>query len=271
MSVLDNAVLQAEFYQLLNPLDSCVMITDDEGTIVHFVQAKTFKMNVSVGSKAASEGSIAKALKTRSEVRMSLSKELYGVPIKSICLPIIEEGRLVGAIATATSLTNQEALEHSAHAIAATSEQISATTEELAGTATELANNLVNLTKNGERILDQVKKTDDILHFVSDVASNSNLLGLNAAIEAARAGEHGRGFAVVAEEIRKMADNSGKAVKDINQILIQIQRDVKEMVQVLSETSGIGERQAAATEEISASMEQLVVAADQIEKIATFI
>jgi len=74
-------------------------------------------------------------------------------------------------------------------------------------------------------VLSKKSRKQKILRFVSEVAANSNLLGLNAAIEAARAGEHGRGFAVVAEEIRKMADNSASSVKEIREILRNIQKD----------------------------------------------
>lgn len=74
-------------------------------------------------------------------------------------------------------------------------------------------------------MLSKKSRKQKILRFVSEVAANSNLLGLNAAIEAARAGEHGRGFAVVAEEIRKMADNSASSVKEIREILRNIQKD----------------------------------------------
>lgn len=117
----------------------------------------------------------------------------------------------------------------------------------------------------------EIRKTDDILRFVSEVAANSNLLGLNAAIEAARAGEHGRGFAVVAEEIRKMADNSAKAVQDIKAILNSINSDTKIIVEQIISTAQLGERQAAATEEISASMQQLASSASDVEKIAEII
>ena len=67
-------------------------------------------------------------------------------------------------------------------------------------------------------------KVNDIIHIVSAVeaiAEQTNLLALNASIEAARAGEHGRGFAVVAEEVRKLAENSKKAVNTINSSLNQ--------------------------------------------------
>ncbi|WP_417891463.1 methyl-accepting chemotaxis protein [Bacillus alkalicola] len=64
-----------------------------------------------------------------------------------------------------------------------------------------------------------------IIKSISDIAEQTNLLALNASIEAARAGEAGRGFAVVADEIRKLAEQSTKSVKDINDILVMIQNN----------------------------------------------
>ena len=63
-------------------------------------------------------------------------------------------------------------------------------------------------------------KVENIIQLVGDIAAQTNLLALNASIEAARAGEHGKGFAVVAEEVRKLADESGKAVQGISELII---------------------------------------------------
>lgn len=271
MNEFRNAIESAPKYQLLMPLDSCIMICNAEGIIVKFLPAKTFDMGVREGNRIAAGGSLDQCLKTQKAIHTTLKKELYGVAIKAIAVPIMEEGKLAGAMATGTSLETQQILHESAQTIAATAEQMTATSEEVAATATQLAQDLDGIKDRGEHVLAEIKKTDDILRFVSEVAANSNLLGLNAAIEAARAGEHGRGFAVVAEEIRKMADNSAKAVQDIKAILNSINSDTKIIVEQIISTAQLGERQAAATEEISASMQQLASSASEVEKIAEII
>lgn len=271
MGEFQSIIESAAKYQSLIPLDCCIMVSDADEVIVKFLAAKTFDMGIREGGKIAAGGSLDQCLKAKKEIHATLNKSLYGVTIKSIATPIEEDGKLVGAIATGTSLVTQQTLHESAQTIAATSEEITATTEEVAATATQLAQDLVELKKDGEDVILEIKKTDEILQFVSNVAANSNLLGLNAAIEAARAGEHGRGFAVVAEEIRKMADNSAKGVKDIKSILASIQSNASDIVKTIADAAQLGERQAAAAQQVSASMEQLATTATNVERIAEIV
>ena len=77
------------------------------------------------------------------------------------------------------------------------------------------------------------RKADDITNIVSlvsGISDQTNLLALNASIEAARAGEQGKGFAVVAEEVRKLAEQSQQAVKDINDNLSYFANEINSLV-----------------------------------------
>lgn len=271
ITMFDSLVKSAEIIQKIIPLDCCIMICNKEGLIVKFVGAESFDMNVREGSVVAKGGSLGECIATAKIVHKTIPKEAYNVPIKAIAVPIFDNNILIGGIATGISLANQEALLDSAQIIAATSEEMTATTQELAATATHLSSGLDDIESIGNSVINEVKKTDDILRFVSDVAANSNLLGLNAAIEAARAGEHGRGFAVVAEEIRKMAVNSAEAVNDIKDILNNIRKEVEILKNKVEENSSMAERQATATQEIAKAMESLAASAIEIEKVAQII
>lgn len=101
----------------------------------------------------------------------------------------------------------------------------------LASTMQELEISIRDLSESIENIGEFAKEIENVTVLIQDIASQTNLLSLNASIEAARAGEAGRGFAVVADEIRKLADTSGSSANDIAKFIDNIVKTINKTVE----------------------------------------
>jgi len=104
---------------------------------------------------------------------------------------------------------------------------------------------------------------------IEDIADQTNLLALNAAIEAARAGEQGRGFAVVADEVRKLAERTGAATKEIGEMIRNIQAETKTAVTAMKAGSKEVEVGVESTRRAGDSLQQIIQMSEQVGDMVT--
>ncbi|MDI3328810.1 MAG: methyl-accepting chemotaxis protein [Alicyclobacillaceae bacterium] len=216
-----------------------------------------------------SDSVIYKALRTQQRVIERKSKEKFGYPYMAVAEPIFEEsGELAGAVVVMILTERQDILREHAQELSALVEQLSANADALSRSASEVAEATTDMSKNAAFAQERIQVTSSVLSFIHEVSAQSNLLGLNAAIEAARAGDLGRGFAVVADEIRRLAQRSQTASKEIEEKLSDIQQAVERMIADIQVTIRHAQEQAGAVQELAASLGQIAKSADELARLS---
>jgi len=137
----------------------------------------------------------------------------------------------------------------------------------------EINQRVQDMQKNVDALGEQAEGIGKIMNVITDIADQTNLLALNAAIEAARAGEAGRGFAVVADEVRKLAEKTMDATKEVGDSISAIQGgtkssidDMERVVDVVNHSTGLAQKSGDALEGILSLAEGT---SDQVSAIAT--
>lgn len=147
------------------------------------------------------------------------------------------------------------------------------TVEEMVNQSGQTADATKEVQEHVVKLADKLGQIAQFVNDIQEIASQTNLLSLNASIEAARAGEQGRGFSVVAEEIRKLADNSGQTAIEINKIIEEITTYSRNALKKVGEAGDISASQMesakktiAAFGQMNGLMESLVTNMQSISK-----
>lgn len=179
--------------------------------------------------------------------------------------------------------------------VASTIEEVNASihlTSENTDIAKKISQSTLEVVKAGEKSIREItnamgqisassKQIAEILEVVNDIATQTNLLAINAAVEAARAGEQGRGFAIVATEIKNLARRSSESAKEIEKLIKEsververgsnlVQQSEETLRQVVTntvQTSQVIAEVAATMKEQAMASQQIEIAVDQLNQI----
>lgn len=264
---MENLFKYAAILNELTPEDNVVLISDTSKIIKKY-DGIDFKLPLYEGQDLLEGSVLKKCMVQAKKLNEVIPKEVYGEAFRVTANPIVDENnKIIGAIAICKSTESQNKLIDAAQNLSSSLQEISASIGDIATNAQSFASSHVKITESVSDTLGKMQQTNEVLNFIRSIAAQTNMLGLNAAIEAARAGEHGRGFGVVAEEVRKLSTSSSDAVKRISEILNTASESVNKIVGEIQGTSLSAEQQAAATQEINASIEELNSIADLLVEI----
>lgn len=222
------------------------------------------------GVKFAKGGPADYIMETGNHIAVELGAEVYGVPLRVATMPIFDDdsGEAIGTFGIVITRDHVENMIKISESFTNGLTEISSAVEQTAASASNINENEQQLNADIEEIGATSTEIVQILDAIKTIADQTNMLGLNAAIEAARAGDAGKGFGVVAEEIRKLSDSSKQTAEQIRALTRIINEKITTARNNSITTVKASEEQAAASQEVSAGIEELLALAQQLQGVA---
>ncbi|NPV90341.1 MAG: methyl-accepting chemotaxis protein [Firmicutes bacterium] len=252
------------------PEGALLIATDLEKILLRQPSPKFDLPSLQSGTPLKEGGVAIECIRNRRPVSKILDASMYGKSVQAISIPLFDpdDGLVVATFGVFLPRALAEDLQETASRLKSNIEEIASVMQEVAASAGEISVNEGQLAERVREVAAISAEINEILDFIKNVADQTKMLGLNAAIEAARAGENGKGFGVVAEEIRKLSDQSKETADRIRALTMAIGDKINTISGASEGTLKQSQEQAAATEEVTASVTELALLADRLAQAA---
>jgi len=233
--------------------------------IVHEVKHSSTSMTLSANQIASAAEQSSSSSQHVSHTLQSAAEQIAEQSRETTATQIVVNELMTISANVSNSSNKVAAATHDCSQIAAQGQAIvNQTVEQIQNMKVLLETTVTNVTSLGGK----AKEINHITEIINVITRQTNLLALNAAIEAARAGEAGRGFAVVAGEVKKLADESAKAVKNISAIIHEVQTQTNETISGVEQNLTYIEQSTKTAANLGTSFAQIVSAIVNTEKQA---
>lgn len=246
-------------------MDAMMAISDGKKFLAYF-KGKKMVLDVEVGSPLPAGDPMITAFRTGRKQVVNVPEEVYGFPFKSVSTPIFEGNKVVGVFGFAVTIENDLRI----------LKMFNSMNETMNGMQDEIS----AIHGHTEGIGSEVKKFADLLQSINEnfdlmknsaegiksIASQSNILSLNASIEAARAGEAGRGFAIVSKQMQEHSSSSRRASEEVLSVLNRLHKDVENVANNLEGLKSSFDQQSEAIDVMSSSLQSLHEMSDALLK-----
>ncbi|UFJ41085.1 methyl-accepting chemotaxis protein [Brevibacillus humidisoli] len=236
--------------------DFTLGVTDTEKFLA-YLPGKSLRFGLSP-EDPIKEGSLAHIVMRQGEaISKVMDSSVYGVAYVAGGLPILEDGKVTGSLVFGVSMDRQNKLAEIAEHLSAIVEEVNAQSQMMRDGAEALSSHSEKQYHVMTNMLQQVQATSSVLQSISQIAKQSEILGLNASIEAARAGEHGKGFTIVAKEMRRLATMSGDLAKQIAEHLSALQTEMSAISEMALDSKNLSKAQTEGIIELASAIQEV--------------
>lgn len=239
--------------------DTAIVIEDNE-KILFVLEGDKLKVPNKVGDKLEDNIARDKAKKSKKTALTILIKEIHGVDLKLVHIPIMDlKGKYMGCFCLIRNTEKESSVVNISKELMSSIEETNNSIDEIENNALMLSDNLNVIINKVQGTSTSIEESGEVMQLIKNISKQLNMLGLNASIESARAGEYGRGFSVVSKEMRKLSLISEESSRKIFSYLEEMKESIEVIRNSINLLGDVATNQAASIQEVSSTLDEIAL------------